>query len=190
MNNFKALTTSFQCNNETYVIRPVEFRDIELLRQWKNQHAQYFHHKTEISSAEQIRWFEAFETREDQQIFICETHGKSIACVGFKRRGESSVELFNLMCGSVEHRGTGVVSIFFQEMTRLLINVGVFDITLEVLKTNLRAVQWYFRQGFVQVGESEIVKFLTLALDRGATPKSSSTTPAPRPDPASSTRAE
>ena len=134
------------------------------MRVWKNDHRHAFHHQEIITPEQQTRWFAAFAEDPTQQLFVCEIDCELVACVGFRIKDASRVELFNLICGSPVYRGLGVATRFLEFMRDALANKGYTEIELEVLKTNKEAASWYARRGFRLEGEGDT--FLKLLLSK------------------------
>lgn len=140
---------------KTCRIRTVGPADVETLRVWKNENRRAFHHQEIITPEQQTRWFAAFAEDPTQQLFVCEIDGELVACVGFRVKAASRVELFNLISGSPIYRGRGVATRFLEFMMDALADKGYTEIELEVLKTNPEAASWYARRGFRLQGEGE-----------------------------------
>ena len=154
---------SFVFKAKTYQVRPARSGDLETLRLWKNDNRRAFHYQEIISPEQQARWFATFAGDPTQQIFVIEEAGELVACVGFRIRTTSRVELFNLICGHPAHRGIGVTSSFLAFMCKALAGKGYSEIELEVLKSNRAAAAWYARQGFRPSGEGGTFHRLLLA---------------------------
>ena len=156
MNQGKALdfTAQFEASGEAFVIRPVEERDIESLRTWKNENRSAFFHKQTITPEQQAAWFAAFAARDGEQVFVLEQAHGPIACVGFRSSGDGVVDLFNLILGEVGLRGRGLMSAFYRCLEGQLVGRGVERIELKVLSDNTSAISFYRRNGF-KVAEEE-----------------------------------
>ena len=154
---------AFVFNGETYRVRPVQSGDLETLRVWKNENRRAFHYQEIIDPEQQRCWFAEFANDPAQQISVAEIRGELVACVGFRVKTPSRVELFNLICGPRAYRGIGVPTRCLAVMRQALAAKGYTEIELEVLKSNLQAAAWYGRRGFRPCGEG--VTFLRLLLD-------------------------
>ena len=153
---------TFAFNSKTCRIRPVVPDDVQTLRVWKNDNRHAFHHKEIITREQQTRWFAGFAEDPAQQLFVCEVDHELVACVGFRIKTASRVELFNLICGNPAYRGLGVVTSFLGCMRDALFAKGYTEIELEVLKSNPEAASWYARRGFRLQDEGDT--FLRLLL--------------------------
>ena len=156
--------SQFEFENSGFCVRPICHADIQTLRVWRNANRQFFHHQEIISEKEQELWFANFAGDVTRQLFICERKNESIACVGFQTKTGEKVELFNLICGHPLFLGSGFMSCFFASVQEQLVEKGVREIILEVLKNNNRAIHWYFKQGFTQIGQEEKVLKLLLKI--------------------------
>jgi ribosomal protein S18 acetylase RimI-like enzyme len=142
----------------------VRAEDLETLRVWKNDNRHAFHHQAIITPEQQIRWFASFAGDRMQQLFVSEIDGQLVACIGFRVKTASRVELFNLICQAAS-RGVGVATRFFEFMRDALAAKGYTEIELEVLKSNAAAASWYARRGFRVVGEGDTFHRMLLTSD-------------------------
>jgi len=153
---------------QRFTIRPAEARDLETLRIWKNNHRDYFFHKDEISTEQQIAWFASFSTRIDQNLFVLESNAELseglYGCVGYRQTASGCVELFNLIRGEQAASGQGLMKAFFDVTVLELKRLGQREIALKVLKSNPHATEWYLRQGFRQVQSDDQSWHLSLQL--------------------------
>jgi ribosomal protein S18 acetylase RimI-like enzyme len=153
---------AFVFHTKTCHVRPVLPGDIETLRLWKNENRTAFHHQAIITPEQQSRWFAAFAADPTQQLFVCEIDGELVACVGFRVKTATRVELFNLICGHGAYLGGGLTTQFFEFMRDALAAKGYTEIELDVLKSNVRAASWYARRGFRTAGGGETFERLLL----------------------------
>jgi len=153
---------AFVVNTKTCHVRTVRPGDVETLRVWKNDNRRSFHHQEIITPEQQTRWFASFADDPTQQLFVSEIDGELVACVGFRVKNATRVELFNLISGRAAYRGLGVTTRFFEFMRDALAGKGYTEIELEVLHSNPRAASWYARRGFQPAGESETFHRLLL----------------------------
>ena len=122
--------------------------DLEDLRNWKNQHREFFFHKEEISRAQQEEWFRAYERRADDFMFMVLSGEKSIGCMGIRLIADRAWDVYNVILGVKEFRGTGLMSSALQQMIRFALSRRPAVIALKILKGN-SAVDWYRSNGFV-----------------------------------------
>ncbi len=149
----KLVKGTFLHRGQTFTIRSAQWRDVELLRVWKNKHRQFFFTKDEIKSEDQEKWFRTYLEDDSISMYMCEFDGSCLACVGMKEIGNMRLELFNLICGEPKVLGLGLMRHFYQSLEEMLKTCGYAGIELSVLKDN-PAVTWYKKQGFVQMGEA------------------------------------
>lgn len=163
VSKFCAGMIGFKLGNSTGFVRPVESSDIEDLRVWKNRYRDSFHFKEVISPDQQAAWYSKFSQDQNSQIFVLLVDGVRVGCVGFRKRSQNVVELFNLICGVDAFLGKGYISSFFKSCAKELSDLGYRTVFLEVLKSNQLGLTWYRRQGFTQVQEHS--DFFVLSLD-------------------------
>jgi ribosomal protein S18 acetylase RimI-like enzyme len=160
---------AFVFETKTCRVRPVRPGDIETLRVWKNDNRRAFHHQEIITPEQQARWFASFADDPTQQLFVAEIDGELVACVGFRIKTASRVELFNLIAGHPAYRGRGATTRFFECLRDALAGKGYTEIELEVLKSNAEAAGWYGRRGFRPQDEGE--RFVRMLLAPHASAK-------------------
>lgn len=154
---------NFEINGETYQIRTLQNKDIQTIREWKNENRMYFHFQNIISADDQIKWYEKFQINSEQQIYVLEKGNSLLACVGYKIKKPNRVELFNLMRSIRVSSKSGFMHVFFKNTLVGLKNLGFHEMELEVLKVNTTAINWYYKQGFKLVSEEK--DFLNLLLE-------------------------
>ena len=155
LKKFLDFQSRFQHKEEVFNVRPIDKRDIETLRCWKNDHRHTFFHQEIILPTQQRSWYTNFSKNSDEQIFLCETKMEPVACVGFKKNTPQRIELFNLICGHHDYKGTGLMSLFYETIEKKLEKAGVNNIYLHVLKSNTLAQKWYQKQGYSFSGEDK-----------------------------------
>lgn len=147
-------------NNELSSIgtRPVKLThiresDLEFLREWKNQNREWFNYKDLISSGAQALWFNAYEKRPDDHMFIVKVENTAIGCMGF-RLESGALDIYNVILGNREMGAKGYMGKALALMCAFIREqYGDLRIGLRVLKEN-PAVRWYKRNGFIEVGEA------------------------------------
>jgi RimJ/RimL family protein N-acetyltransferase len=134
--------------------RPIPFSlrtmgedDIELLRDWKNEHRQFFFHKDIISREQQQGWFGRFEQARDDHMFVVMVEGRKIGCMGV-RLLEGGVDVYNVILGVKGYGRKGIMSAALNGVCAY----GRFlypgrPVQLRVLTDN-PAVPWYEKNGF------------------------------------------
>jgi N-acetylglutamate synthase-like GNAT family acetyltransferase len=155
---------SFQLEKDLFWVRGFKAEDAETLRIWKNKNRKYFLFQKEISPEQQKFWFEEFVKNPAQQIFVCTLNEKLVACVGFRTKDGKSAELFNLINGSDEYMGKGMVSGFFRLCLGKLKNLGFNRVFLKVLRSNENGMSVYKHWGFSIFGEDNDCLHLEMKL--------------------------
>ena len=133
------------------LLRSANENDLENLRQWKNEQREFFFHKEMISPEQQREWFNGFQTRSHDFMFIVEANGKAIGCMGIRLLGEVW-DIYNVILSLPEYGRRGIMGKAFQAMLTYAKSVKNCPITLMVLKTN-PAVAWYAKNGFMVKAE-------------------------------------
>ncbi len=142
----KSLKLYIENDKQILILRNATVGDLENLRQWKNSQRDLFFH-TEIISVEQQKiWFNEFQNRVNDYMFIVELNGISIGCMGI-RLLSNRWDIYNLILGKSEFRKKGYMGKAFNAMLNFALTVKKSEITLQVLKFN-PAVDWYKKNGF------------------------------------------
>ena len=141
-------------------LKPINLKDIELLRKWKNENRMYFFNKNIISSGEQVKWFEDFLKRENDYMFIIEFDGLNVGCIGF-RLIDDVIDIYNVIIGDKRFLSKDIMRSAFALMYNFIINKYKNDITVKVLINN-PARKWYEKNNFFIVYEKEDYVFMKL----------------------------
>ncbi len=146
-----------------FYIRTITSRDVETLRIWKNANRHSFFYQELISPEQQLKWYEGYRHRPDDNMFMVEEVLKdeteenryhAIGCMAFRRKDAETVDLYNIIRGQ---RSRGTASM--REAMSLMLNYiklrfpGV-RIKCDVLKDN-PAVAWYEKCGLAIWKEKE-----------------------------------
>jgi len=131
----------------------IQVEDLEHLRQWKNDHREFFFYQEQISVDEQNRWYESFMNRPGDLMFTVEYDGEAIGCMGI-RWEVNHWDVYNLILGKRIFGKKGLMSKSFLRMLLYAHSIKPASITLKVLKSN-PAITWYERQGFQITDEHE-----------------------------------
>lgn len=135
--------------------RPVQFsmrtiteEDIEVLRQWKNSHREFFFHKDLISPEQQTLWYRQFSEAADDHMFVIVVEATIIGCIG-ARLLNGCVDIYNVILGRKEYGRRGIMSSALKATCAF---VGLLysgrPIQVRVLKEN-SAIRWYEKNHFV-----------------------------------------
>ncbi len=138
--------------------------DIELLRKWKNENKDYFFYSKEISSSEQLKWFDGYLERKEDYIFVIEYNGIKIGCIGF-RVIDTQIDIYNVILGDKRFGRQGLMSLALKLMCSYIINNYNLNITLKVLAENKIARVWYRKNGFIEKVSKNNYVFMELFLN-------------------------
>lgn len=122
-------------------LKPIEYRDIEKLRIWRNRNKDAFFYNKSISKKEQIKWFEGYSKQADSQLYIIKYQNKDIGCIGY-RPFKDCIELYNVIIDD-RYSDKGLMSKAFN----LLCGYLNRKIIIRVLNTNEKAIIFYIRNG-------------------------------------------
>jgi RimJ/RimL family protein N-acetyltransferase len=142
----KTKITTQICDGD-YTLRSVIESDAEILRQWKNEHREYFFYKQEISKEEQEKWLVSLSNRENDHMFIILDKDKPVGSIG-TRLYQEFVDIYNVILGDKSFKGKHIMthavwaSVAFSNM--VLVNRPV---RVRVLRSN-PAIKWYEKIGF------------------------------------------
>ncbi len=144
-------------------LRTIVREDIELLREWKNQHRQFFFHKGNITEKEQSEWYERWSQFDDDHLFMIISGSERVGCIGTRFYNKTS-DIYNVILGAKEYGGKGVMA----DALYATIAISQFlrpaaAVCVRVLREN-PAVGWYKRNGFVEVTAN--VEFVTMMWSR------------------------
>lgn len=138
-------------SGEQPTLRTIQRRDLENLRGWKNTYRDYFFHKDVISAEAQLRWFDAYQQRPEDVMFVVEVHDEPVGCMGVRMLcGEA--DAYNIIRGSEAAAGRGIMSTAFRMMCTFAESRFDGPIGLRVLRVN-PAVDFYKRMGLQIVGD-------------------------------------
>lgn len=138
--------------NPDVSIRSIIESDIEILRQWKNDHRGFFFFQSLISPEAQKVWFNDFQKRKNDHMFIVEVAGDPVGCLGYRLLENGEADIYNVILGNKRFENKGVMTQALQLMTRHITEITSAKIGLKVLKKN-PAVEWYKKNNFQIVAE-------------------------------------
>jgi len=120
--------------------------EIEIIRLWKNKNREFFFFSDEISKDMQLNWFESYQTRIDDFMFVIWLDEQPLGVIGL-RDIDGIWDIYNVIRGNDTLKGSG----YMHKALRIIIDFALEKndkpITLKVLKNN-PAVAWYLRNGF------------------------------------------
>ena len=126
----------------------------EDLRTWKNNHRTSFFYQEMIQPEQQLKWFQGYQERTDDYMFVIEEDGHPIGCMAFRTEEEDAIDLYNIIRGEEgEHK------VFMRDAMYLMLSYirekfPQRSIKCDVLKDN-PAVKWYHKCGFAILEEKE-----------------------------------
>ena len=136
-------------------MRTITKEDIELLREWKNDHRQFFFYDKLIGPEQQQMWYSQFAQRSNDVMFIILVEGHKVGCIGTRLLSPDDVDIYNVILGEKTFEGKGIMSTALNatsKLNRLLYPTSAIHV--RVLLSN-PAVAWYKKNGFVTVDERD-----------------------------------
>lgn len=144
--NFKKLDTKLIVNNDPrLIIRLIKIKNIETLRNWKNQNKKFFFTKKIITISNQKKWFQSYNMRIYDFMFIVSFKGENFGCMGIRWQ-KNYWEIYNVILGNKKYRKKGYMGKAFKIMINFAIELKIGLIKLHVMKRN-PAIKWYKKQG-------------------------------------------
>lgn len=151
----------YNIEDEDLLLRPIEEKDIETVRMWRNTEAirKSFIYQQPISPAQQKQWYLEYLSKANDFMFMIEFKSKAVGTVALYNIDleKNEAEFGRLMIGELSARGvklgervTGVLSEFgFTELQ-------LETIILEVFSNNTYAKNAYEAIGFQIEGKREV----------------------------------
>jgi hypothetical protein len=136
----------------TLQLRTIDASDCDRLREWKNANRSGFFFQGLIDPEGQRRWFEGYLDRPQDFMFMVETAGERIGCMGF-RMLEGAADVYNVIRG--EEGPSGHMSTAFRVLCSFARATFSSPVLARVLKTN-PAVAWYRKNVFDIAAEEEM----------------------------------
>jgi len=149
--------------DEGIMLRPLEERDLETVRRWRNQdHIRFnFINSNRITREGQKAWYSNYLQRDDDLMFIIEDTGELKCSVGTVAlynidRLNLRAEFGRLMIGHAGARGKGLAFKATCLLCRFAFEtLGLKEIYLRVFDGNRPAINLYRKAGFTVVGGGE-----------------------------------
>jgi len=132
-------------------LRAADAADIEALRVWKNANKSVFFFKDEITVEMQKKWFEAYQRRPKDFMFLVEKDGKKIGCMAFRILDDGSADVYNVIAAPGA-AGQGLMKAALAAMCSYAADGFTKDVGCLVLKDN-PAVGFYEACGFKIAGD-------------------------------------
>ncbi len=136
-------------------LRSLVRKDLEFARRLRNENRQYFFDNTYISRQDQIKWFENYQNKTDDYMFILEDRRIRVGMgaiynIDYKQK-TAEIGRFAIDA-SFRERGYG--KLLFEKIERISrVELGVEKLNLEVFEDNLRAFRLYESAGFTIDGK-------------------------------------
>lgn len=144
---------NYRIEKDEIMIRPVEEKDIEMIRNWRNIDSirMSFLSQTIISAPQQKLWFEKYCNNDSDIMFIIEYHNLPVGTVALYNIDyhEKRAEFGRLMIGEMSARGKKIgekVTSFLCEYA--MSHLQLDKIVLEVYEDNIHAKVAYEAVGF------------------------------------------
>ena len=148
-------------SDSSLVLRNIEQKDQNMLRQWKNKNRDYFFFKDEINAEMQQIWFEKYLNDSNNFLFAVEYNMTLIGCMGFKVTPEGA-DVYNIILGNDSFAKSGIMSKAMKIMCSYILEIGIDKVFLKVLQSNKIAYEWYLKNSFSKKYSSEDYHFLEL----------------------------
>jgi RimJ/RimL family protein N-acetyltransferase len=155
-------------------IRLLEEKDLEQLRQWRNQDhiRSCFVNKDIISAEQQQKWWAGYKDREDDYVFIIEEIEEGLGPVGAISLyhidwDNKRAEYGRLMLGEPKARGKGLARTASELVLLIAFELFLLDeVYLEVYADNQPAIKVYEACGFEQTGLEEGLLKMKIVRDK------------------------
>jgi len=134
-------------------LRSIDVGDLELLRQWKNDHRSSFFFQEIIKPDEQERWYDEFCKRQNDYMFLVCYDDLRIGSMGF-RLIDNVIDIYNVMLGIEDYSGQGLMSKSLSLMNQFIASRYICLITAKIVKNN-PALKWYEKNGFKIIETNE-----------------------------------
>lgn len=138
--------------SERLILRPLEEKDVELIREWRNRHKHMFFDSSEISKEQQRVWYTHYRESggTDQMFIICLKDGTPIGQVAiYDVSIENRTAKFGRFLLLEDYRSLGYAE---EAVKRLLQHcfetMRLYKVKLEVFLENIDAIAIYARAGF------------------------------------------
>lgn len=143
-------------------IRPIEEKDLNNLRKWKNANKKAFFYKKNITIKQQAQWFVEYLKRNKKEtdfMYIVEQGGVSIGCLGY-RLIHGVIDNYNTILGNKDYQGKKIISTACKDLWKYLRSTYDLDIMVIVLNTNPETINWYLKNNWHITEEFESHKVL------------------------------
>jgi len=143
------------------ILRTAREEDQSNLRHWKNENRFHFFFKDVILEPAQQEWFRNYLAREEDFMFVVETDGRAVGCMGF-RLLSGTWDIYNVILGDPEYSRQGIMKRALHMTCSYAMSLRTVRISAKVLKDN-PAISWYCRNGFGVI--SDHAEYVEVELD-------------------------
>ena len=143
-------------------VKSLTIDEIEVIRLWKNKNREFFFFSDEISKDMQLKWFESYQTRKEDYMFVLWLDNHPLGVIGLRVTSETW-DIYNVIRGNDALKGSGFMHKALKIIIDFALEQNAMPITLKVLKNN-PAVAWYLRNGFEVKEELENNLYLNFQL--------------------------
>ncbi|MCX7838994.1 MAG: GNAT family N-acetyltransferase [Anaerolineae bacterium] len=128
-------------------LRTITENDLENLRVWKNAHRFAFFYQEIITPEQQIQWFQGYQARANDYMFIVHRAEQTIGCMGF-RLLDQYADIYNVIRADPNH--PGAMGNAMRLLCSFIATGFTRDIRARVLVNN-PARRWYQHNGFIEL---------------------------------------
>lgn len=146
------------------VLRSIEEKDLENLRNWKNDNRKAFFYQEIITPQQQREWFLSYLKDPDNTMFVVEYENRPVGCLGYKLQ-EGTPDIYNVILSDPEFKRRGIMSNALKMMDSYLYRIGYREVTLKVIKSNIEAINFYKKNGYEILKDEETYYLMGLSLD-------------------------
>ena len=141
----------YRIESRKVLLRPIEEKDIELVREWRNREdiRQWFFDKSIITEEKQKKWFERYKICSDELVFIIEERESLNRPVGIVSlynidNEKQEAEFGRMLIGDKEATGKGIGAISTKMLCSFAFrHLNIDKIYLKVYKNNYSAIASY-----------------------------------------------
>lgn len=135
-------------------LKEIDYSDSDCLRIWKNNNREAFFFTEIITPEMQKKWMEKYYKDPDDFMFVVSITRKKIGVMGFKTSLKGA-EIYNVILGDTKYGGRGAMSRGMNLMNSYIVKLNIERTFLRVLNSNVNAIRWYTKNGFVDKGVCE-----------------------------------
>lgn len=130
-----------------FLMRTITESDIDYIRTIKNINRDSFFYKKEITSEGQSQWFNDFEKRMNDHMFVILVDTVYAGCIGTRFLNDHN-DIYNVILGNSKFKGKGIMTSAMNAVFRINeLFYPQFPNRIKVLANN-PALTWYNKIGF------------------------------------------